>query len=516
MPKSEISRRRFVAQALSLPALAALHPRAYTAERPTYTIESIELFTRVTPPARMDFAIGSKKGGMSTPRSNPIGHVRMVVRDSQGNCTFGCSGERLSVRWLDKRPDRTRHEKLCELVALIEKARSIYLEEPQFDCPFEKWLSCYRRVHAAGERAGQVDLNSAFASSLMERAMLDAVCRLAGKSLFAMVREDRLGVRPERVHPELRGIRTTDYVRSQPAAYFHIRHCIGLTDPLTDEDLPAEQRLNDGLPETLEEYIAVDGLTHFKIKTAGNPEKDFPRLKRIWAVLPKGPDTLITLDANEMFRDGAVFGQFVERVRRELPEMFDAIAWFEQPVPRAMSLDPAFTEDVRRISRIKPLIIDEGDGTLDAFKRAHRIGYSGTSHKNCKGFFKSLLNRALVAHYNARGDSTFLSGEDLTCLPIVPLHEDSVSWSILGILHGDRNGHHYHYGLSSLSPKEKEQIARHHRSMYTFRRGEWFLNIRYGQVDATSLQCPGYGIAEEPDWASMDSMRHWLESRQKG
>ncbi len=514
MATRSLTRRRFVGGSLAV-ALGGAGRHAAGATDAKYRIERIELYTRVTPPGRMAFAIGKQDGSAPKPLSNPVGHVRMVLRDAEGNRTFGCSGERLSVRWLDKRPGRNRHQKLSELVSLIEQARRTYLERPGFDSPFDEWLSGYHRILEAGRAAGQVDLTSAFASSLMERAMLDGVCRLAGKSLFRMVREDRLGFRPQAVHAELKGLRTTDYVRSQPVTCFHIRHTIGLTDPIADADLPADQRVDDGLPETLEEYVKEDGLTHFKVKIQGEPEPDLERLGRIWKVLPKGPDLLITLDANEEFKDVAVFEAFVEQLRRKLPGMFDAIAWFEQPVPRAFSLDPTYATDIRRIGRLKPLIIDEADGTLTAFKEAHAIGYSGTSHKNCKGFFKSLLNRALVARYRARGDAVFMSGEDLTCLPIVPLHEDFTSQSILGIRHCGRNGHHYHYGLSSLSPKEKAQIAAHHRGMYVHRNSEWFLNIRHGQVDCTSLQCPGFGVAEEPDWNSMDTMDHWLETRDR-
>jgi hypothetical protein len=328
-----------------------------------------------------------------------------------------------------------------------------------------------------------------------------------------MVRGDRLGFRPGRVHRELKDLRTFEYLRSQPVTNFHIRHTVGLADPLTDADLPAARRINDGLPETLAEYVRDDGLTHFKVKIEGDPDRDLQRLRRVWEVLPHGVDTLVTMDANEMFPDLEVFEGFVQRVRRTLPDLFERIAWIEQPVPRALSLDPKSTAAVRRISRSKPLIIDEADGSLDAFKQAHAIGYAGTSHKNCKGFFKSLLNRALIASYNARGERTFISGEDLTCLPIVPLHEDFVSQSILGIEHCGRNGHHYHYGLSALSPKEKQQIAAHHRGMYVHRGDEWFLNVRYGQVDCSSLQCPGFGVAEEPDWDSMRPMRTWLRQR---
>ena len=353
MLKQELSRRRFVGGALAV-SLGGAAPHSFGADSGAggkYCIERIELYTRLTPPGRMAFAIGKQDGPPPKPLSNPIGHVRMVMRDAAGNRTFGCSGERLSVRWLDKRTGRDRHQKLTELVELIETARRVYLEQPWFDNPFDKWIACYESIHRAGRAAGQVDLTSSFASSLMERAMLDGVCRLAGKSLFQMVREDRIGFRPDAVHPKLADMVTTDFVPSQPVTYFHIRHTIGLTDPLVDADIPANQRVNDGLPETLEEYVEADGLTHFKIKIQGEPRQDLTRLEKIWNVLPKGPDLLITLDANEMFKDVAVFEHFVLEIKRKLPRMLDAIAWFEQPMPRALSLDAKCEVDVRRVSR---------------------------------------------------------------------------------------------------------------------------------------------------------------------
>ena len=48
------------------------------------------------------------------------------------------------------------------------------------------------------------------------------------------------------------------------------------------------------------------------------------------------------------------------------------------------------------------MIIDESDGDLDAFKSAVKLGYRGVSTKNCKGIFKSFLNRSLVERWNRR------------------------------------------------------------------------------------------------------------------
>ncbi len=490
--------------------------RALSRERATtYTIESIQLYVRETKPGRMLFALGKSGGGggKTKPLTSPLGHVRMVVRNEQGRTTFGCSADRLSVRWLDKRPGRDQDLKRRELVDLIYAARDVYLDEPSFDDPFAMWLRCHRQVMALGRSRGQEDLTSSFASALIERAMLDGVCRLAGKSLYEMVRDDRLGFRPEKVHPELAGRQLAAWLPPRPVTRFRIRHTVGLADPLVAADLPADQRVNDGLPETLAEYVKTDGLTAFKVKICGRPERDLARLRKIWQVIPHGPETIITLDANEAYKDVAPLAAFVRRLREGSRELFDRIIYIEQPLQRGLTLEAATEPAIRRLAELKPLVIDEADGTLDAFKRAHAIGYAGTSCKNCKGLFKSLLNRALVAHYNAGGEATFVTGEDLQNLPIVPLHQDFVALSILGVEHCERNGHHYNDGLSMLTDREKAHVAERHRDLYRRGQDEWFLDIREGRVDCASLQVPGFGVCFEPPWDSMSAMRVWVRKR---
>ena len=45
-------------------------------------------------------------------------------------------------------------------------------------------------------------------------------------------------------------------------------HLVGALDPLTAADVA--KPVGDGLPETLGEWIALDGLTHLKIKLNGD------------------------------------------------------------------------------------------------------------------------------------------------------------------------------------------------------------------------------------------------------
>jgi len=480
-----------------------------------YRIEAIELYVRETLPGRMLFTLGKQGAKGTKPKrlANPLAHVRMVVRETSGKETFGCSGDRLSVRWLDKRPGRDTDLKRRELVALVEKSRDIWLSHREFESPFAQWRRCHTEVMKAGRAAGQEDLTSAFASAIMERAMLDAVSRLAGKSIYQMVQGEHLGFQPAAIHPEVGKLKFPHIIAPRPLTRFSIRHTVGLADPLTKNDLPDDQRVNDGLPETLEEYIKTDGVRFFKIKISGDPTADIERLQKIWGVISRAEQPVITLDANEAYTDLKTFAKFVKQLEKDNIGLFQHIEYIEQPLPRQLTLDPKTATDLKKIAESKRLLIDEADGTLDAYRRAHAIGYLGTSHKNCKGVFKSLANHALTVHYALKGEDAFLSAEDLQNISVVPLHQDFATLGILGIEHCERNGHHYNRGLSMLSPKDKANAVKHHPDMYVRRGDEWFLDVRDGVVHCASLQCPGFGVQDEPDWASMMPMRKWVQSR---
>ncbi len=479
----------------------------------SYRIESIELFVRETPAARMAFSLG-KRGGVGAAGQglkSPLGHVRMVLRTPSGTETFGCSADRLSVRWLDKRPGRSLDLKRRELTALIAKARKIYLHQPEFDSPFEKWRSCHAQVMQAGRSDGQEDLTSSFASALMERALIDGVCRLERSSVFEMVKQDRLGFQPSRLLPELGEMRFSEILPGAPRTTFFIRHTVGTSDPLSAADLPPEQRINDGLPETLEDYVRSDGVRFFKVKISGDPDRDLARLSDLWGVVLRAESPAITLDANEAYADLDVFSEFVTRFERELAGLFQHTLYIEQPLPRHLPVEGQTETALRRIAEKKPLLIDESDGTVDAFSKALTLGYQGTSHKNCKGFFKSLTNHALAVRRREQGTHAFLSAEDLQNLPLVPLHQDFATLGILGLEHCERNGHHYNYGLALLSDQDKQNAVKHHADLYARRADEWFLNVHDGRVECASLQCAGFGVRDEPDWKSMTDMQTWVK-----
>jgi hypothetical protein len=157
------------------------------------------------------------------------------------------------------------------------------------------------------------------------------------------------------------------------------------------------------------------------------------------------------------------------------------------------------------------VIIDEADDRVAAFKDAVALGYRGTSHKNCKGIYKSLHNLAFATVHNARVGRAelFLSAEDLSNLPVVPLQADLASVALLGITHVERNGHHYFRGLGHLSEAEKADALAQHPDLYERRAGEVFVRITDGMLACASLQVPGMGFAAPPDMAALTPVEEW-------
>ena len=480
-------------------------------------LEKIEVFVRKLPPNRMEFGLGVRKPGAGAQPTQPRRpSALLLVRlqmEAGGRMVPGCSGDRPSYGWLDKRPGKSSNEKLRDLLNLVEVSRSIWLEEGRaFDSAFELWRRCQERVQAVANDANHEELTASFASALFERAVIDALCKAEAKSFYEMVRDDRLGLDPGAIHPELTGMSLAESLPPSPKRRIFIRHTVGHGDPLVATDIADEDRVNDGEPETLEGYAKRDGLKYFKVKISGDAEADVARLKRIWdEVLVKLPEPMVTLDGNEAYTDLEMFAGFVDRFAEEVPGLFEHTLFIEQPLTRALTLDENSRNAVERISKQKALIIDEADGSLEAFSKAFGIGYAGTSHKNCKGVFKSLLNHLLCGRFETTtGRRAFMTGEDLSNMPMVPLHQDFAVVSALGIGHCERNGHHYGFGLSHLTPGEKERVAAAHPDLYVRRGDEWFLNIVDGAVDVSSILVkPGLGGDVEPEWESLTSLDEW-------
>jgi L-alanine-DL-glutamate epimerase-like enolase superfamily enzyme len=423
--------------------------------------------------------------GVVTLTESPQAFVRARIRLDDGREAWGAAAELLAPKWFDKDPALTNEDNFEQLRRSLGAAREAYLAH----APRTAW------AHSAPGRG----LVENYGPALLDRALLDALCRALGVSFYRAVLSNLVGA-GSFVDMDLGAFFATLGPRAGVAA----RHTVGLVDPITAAD--QKTRVNDGLPETLEEVIARYRHRHFKLKVAGDVRADVERLAAIAAVLERIDGAYhVSLDGNEQYEDLEGVADLWARMKADarLERLVESVMFIEQPVKR----QKAFAARVEGID--KPVIIDESDDALDAFPRARALGYRGVSSKTCKGIYKSLVNRARCS---AWGEGFFMSGEDLTIQAGLALQQDLALVSLLGLTHVERNGHHYVNGMAGLPAAEQRAFLAAHPDLYELSHGAVRVKIEDGMLALGSLDCPGYASRALPQEDSMKEMSWASES----
>ncbi|MCC7399293.1 MAG: mandelate racemase [Planctomycetes bacterium] len=421
---------------------------------------------------------------------------RVRARGADGREARGWSGDLLVPRWFRKDTDQTPRQDADELVASARAAAAAFVEHTVAPVgAFVAWQEVFAARVGARPCDAPDDLVRGFGVALVERAVLDAVCRLVCLPFAVALRRDAFGFVPGRVHGELRDWRWQQDLR-EPSPRLAVRHTIGMLDVLRARELPPERRVDDGLPQTLDQDLTAYGLRHFKIKIGAGHDADVRRLLDLATFFAEHDlAPLLTLDGNEQFPELTPLADVLDAVAAEPRgrELLRRVAWIEQPLPRAATFDPDRHRDLARVSRVAPLIIDEADAVPASFVRALDLGYRGVSVKNCKGVFRALGNHGLCR----RGEGRFQSGEDLTNLGVLPLQQDLVTTAVLGLPHVERNGHHYCRGLDHLpAPVAAAALAAHPDLYRALDHGGVAVRITGGEMQVgSSLQAIGYGTA---------------------
>jgi L-alanine-DL-glutamate epimerase-like enolase superfamily enzyme len=231
------------------------------------------------------------------------------------------------------------------------------------------------------------------------------------------------------------------YTARAPKASLPLYHLVGALDPLSERDLG--QRVADGLPETLAEWIRYDELTHFKIKLAGD---DLAwDVNRVLAVEQVAADTQATLgvaawhyscDFNEKCENVEYVLEFLHKTREQSAAAYDRIQYIEQPTSRDLK---AHRENrMQRAAELKPVVIDEALVDFESLLLAREQGYSGIALKACKGHSEALLMGAAAQKFGM-----FLCVQDLTCPGFSFLHSASLAARIPTIAAIEGNARQY-------------------------------------------------------------------------
>jgi L-alanine-DL-glutamate epimerase-like enolase superfamily enzyme len=241
--------------------------------------------------------------------------------------------------------------------------------------------------------------------------------------------------------PEFAGERLDRYLTTAPTPRLPLYHLIGALDPLEDTDV--SQRLNDGLPETLPEWIRADGLTHLKIKLNGDDLTwDVARVVRIERVTAATQQErgvgrwYYSLDFNERCPHVDYLLEFLAKVREQTRAGFERIQYIEQPTARDLKAHRA--NIMHQASRVRPVVIDESLLDLESLRLAREMGYTGAALKACKGQSQSLVLAAAAQKYGL-----FLCVQDLTCPGASLIHSAGLAAHVPGVAAIETNARQY-------------------------------------------------------------------------
>ncbi len=243
------------------------------------------------------------------------------------------------------------------------------------------------------------------------------------------------------LHPDFAGQYLDRYTSRVPQARMPLYHLVGALDPLIPADVI--HPVGDGLPETLGQWIANNGLTHLKIKLAGDDlEWDVARVAAVEQVAAGAQAARgcrrwhYSCDFNERCADVGYVLEFLDRVASLSPVGYERIQYIEQPTHRELRAHPE--NRMHAAARRKPVVIDESLIDLESLEMCREMGYSGVALKACKGQTEALLMGAAAQRY-----AMFLCVQDLTCPGASFLQSAGLAARIPGVAAIEGNGRQY-------------------------------------------------------------------------
>lgn len=395
----------------------------------------------------------------------------------------------MGVAWAWPQPSLDDAAKLTLVMQLSERLAEGMMAEKLEGHPLDV---CHRFAPRRDEIAKDVALQSGLeegfpplavlmAASPLEAALFDAHGKAAGESSYRLLGRDHL---PHDLQHYLgeesyRGIYLDDLISAEPAASLPLYHLVGALDPLTPEEV--SEPINDGLPETLGEWIRRDGLTHLKIKLAGDDlEWDVQRVIGVYRVAHAARPDLgdrwaFSLDFNERCEDEQYVLDMLAQLSERCVEALRRVRYIEQPTHRDLDRPGAVT--MHQVARRLPVVIDESLVDLRSLRTAISQGYSGIALKACKGHAEALLLGAVARHENL-----YRCVQDLTCVGASLLHSASIAAHIPGVAAVESNGRQYCPAANALW-------------LDNFRP---FFEVRDGTVPTGQLTGPGLGYGDDP------------------
>jgi L-alanine-DL-glutamate epimerase-like enolase superfamily enzyme len=390
-----------------------------------------------------------KFGGVALDRVTLL-NVHVTVRTESGQSATGFGSMPLGNIWSFPSRTLSYDDTLGAMKALADQVARIFAESRNVGHPIDLFHALEPEFFHAAEVVTRErklaepipKLCTLVVASPFDAAVHDAFGKVHGRNCYHTYGPEFLshdiGYYLGR---EFDGLPLDRFLRSSPQPRMPLYHLIGALDPIIDADV--KTRLNDGLPETLPEWIRADGLTHLKIKLNGDDLVwDVDRVVRIDRTAAEtqaarnATNWHYSLDFNERCANVAYLLEFLAKVKVRTPAGFDRVQYIEQPTARDLKANRHNV--MHSASKIRPVVIDESLIDLESLNLARELGYTGAALKACKGQSPTLLLAAAAQHYGM-----FLCVQDLTCPGASLIHSAGLAAHVPGVVAIESNSRQY-------------------------------------------------------------------------
>ena len=390
-----------------------------------------------------------KFGGKVVDRATVL-NVRCFAHLEKGRSVHGFGSMPLGNVWSFPSERMPYDKTLDAMKALAERIRSITAGFKDTAHPVDINVALEAEyLKAASEVSLRLELEEPIpklctlvTASAFDAAIHDAFGKLHALSSYHTYGPDFIAHElSDYLGPEFKGEFLNQYLRTNPSPRLALYHSVGASDAIEESDI--KKRINDGLPETLSGWIRFNGVTHIKIKLAGDDLAwDLDRVVRIDRIATEVQVEravkawMYSLDFNERCPNVGYLVEFLHRLKEKTSPGFEKIQYIEQPTAR--DLEKHRENRMHEAAKLRPIVIDESLTGLDRLLLAREMGYTGVALKACKGQTQALLMAAAAQKYGM-----FRCVQDLTCPGASLIHSVGLAAHVPGVTAVEANARQY-------------------------------------------------------------------------
>jgi len=387
-----------------------------------------------------------KFGGVPVDRATIL-NVNVAARTRDGKTAKGFGSMPLGNVWSFPSREMSYGATLNAMRSLAERIAKITSGHKEFGHPIDinaalepEYLKAAAEISKALTLAAPIPkLCTLVTASAFDAAIHDAFGKIHNRSCYQTYGRD-LAPRDlsSYLNADFKGEYLDRYILPKPKPRIAMFHSVGGADAVLPSEL--KERINDGLPETLAEWINFNSLTHIKIKLQGEDLKwDVERTVNIDRVASEtSPEVAwkYCVDFNERCPNVDYVLEYLRKVKELRPAGFDRILYLEQPTARDLKANRQNV--MHEAAKLRPVVIDESLTDMESLLLAREMGYTGVALKACKGQSQAMLMAAAAQKYKM-----FLTVQDLTCPGASLIHSVGIAARVPGVAGVEANSRQY-------------------------------------------------------------------------